>query len=208
MIASDALYTVFLLSPANLGGARAAWMLRPGSELPLARALRAEGSAGAPLAEAFSFVSSLYFRGKAAYARAFARPPDGGAAGLVITPAEGLLPLDEPVTAARLEAWARVPIGARNGDFTGPLTRDAEMLERAFGASTRFVLLGSVATEKYVRPLARVLGDHLLFPPDFVGRGDMSRGALLLRAVREGRELPYEVVEGARTCSARAGRRL
>jgi hypothetical protein len=181
-------------------------MLRPGAESPLARALRAQD--GAPLGDAFSFVSSLYFRGKATYARAFARPPEGTSAGLVITPAEGLLSLDEPVTAARLEAWARVPIGARNGDFTGPLTRDAERLERAFGATTRFVLLGSVATEKYVRPLARVFGDHLLFPPDFVGRGDMSRGALLLRAVRENRELSYGVVEGARTSGAKVERRL
>ena len=65
------------------------------------------------------------------------------------------------------------------------------------------MLLGSVATDKYVRPLVRVFGDHLLFPSDFVGRGDMSRGALMLRAARDGRELAYAPVEG----SARRGPR-
>jgi hypothetical protein len=185
---------MFLLSPANLAGARAGFVLRPDAASPLALALR---GAGAPLADVFSFVSSLYFRGKAAYARAFGRPPAGASPGLVISPGEGLVPLDEPVTADRLRAWSRVPVDARNADFTGPLVRDAEGLERAFGATTRFVLLGSVASEKYVRPLTRVFGDHLLFPPTFVGRGDMSRGGLLLRSVREARELAYEPVEGA-----------
>jgi hypothetical protein len=45
--------------------------------------------------------------------------------------------------------------------------------------------------------LLDVVGERLLFPTDFVGRGDMSRGALLLRAAREGRELAYEPVAGA-----------
>jgi hypothetical protein len=197
-------HTVFLLSPANLAGARAGLVLGEGSGLPLGAALR--DAVGAPLGEVFSFVSSLYFRGKAAYAAAFGRPPEGVAGGLVISPAEGLLPVDERVTAARLLTWARVPVDARNAAFTRPLVRDAEELERAFGATTRFVLLGSVASEKYVRPLARVFGDHLLFPPAFVGRGDMSRGALLLRAARERRELPYRPVEGAARRGTRAPR--
>jgi len=54
-----------------------------------------------------------------------------------------------------------------------------------------------VATNKYVRPLTRVFGDHLLFPPSFVGIGDMSRGSILLRAARDGNELAYAPVEGA-----------
>jgi hypothetical protein len=186
---------VFLLSPANLAGARASRVLGPASALPLAAALREP--AGAPLGEVFAFVSSLYFRGKAAYAAAFGRPPEGLAGGLVISPAEGLCAVDERVTAERLRAWARVDVDARNEAFTRPLVRHAEALERAFGATTRFVLLGSVASDKYVRPLTRVFGDHLLFPPDFVGMGDMSRGALLLRAAREREELAYHPLEGA-----------
>jgi hypothetical protein len=49
-----------------------------------------------------------------------------------------------------------------------------------------------VATGKYLDVLLDVVGERLLFPTDFVGRGDMSRGALLLRAARERTELAYE----------------
>ena len=188
-------HAIFILSPANLGGERGALILRDGAGSALAQQLRSLG--GVPLRELFSFISSLYFRGKATYAEAFGRPPPGLAGTLVISPGEGLCPVDEPLTLERARAWAQVPIDERNADFTTPLVGHAEELERGYGATTRFVLLGSVASNKYVRPLTRVFGDHLLFPPSFVGRGDMSRGGLLLRAVRDGRELAYAPVEGA-----------
>ena len=154
----------------------------------------------------FSFISSLYFRGKAAYAAAFGRPPPGMEGAFVISPAEGLCVVHEAVTLERMRAWASVPVDDRNAAFTEPLIQHAEGLERAYGATTRFVLLGSVASNKYVRPLTRVFGDHLLFPLDFVGRGDMSRGALMLRAARDGRELCYQPVEGALRHGPRAAR--
>jgi hypothetical protein len=53
------------------------------------------------------------------------------------------------------------------------------------------VLLGSVASDKYVQILHEAFGDRLVFPQAFVGRGDMSRGGLLLRAVDAGEELDY-----------------
>jgi hypothetical protein len=53
------------------------------------------------------------------------------------------------------------------------------------------VLLGSIATGKYYEVLAECFGDRLLFPAEFVGRGDMSRGGLLLRCVTARRELCY-----------------
>ena len=92
---------VFLLSPANCGGIRAQMMLSPNARFDLARQLQSE--AGASLGEVFSFVSGLYFRGKLAYARRFARPPDPAdavAAGgvLVITTNAGLRAADTPVT--------------------------------------------------------------------------------------------------------------
>jgi hypothetical protein len=108
----------------------------------------------------------------------------------------GCLP-SERVTLARLNGWARVAIHQDNPHFTAPLMRHAAGLLEAHGPSTRFVLLGSVATHKYVQPLLEVFGDRLLFPSAFEGRGDMSRGSLLLRAVREGRELEYAPI-GAR----------
>jgi hypothetical protein len=189
------------LSPAHLGGKRAGLVFNPHAGFPLARALH--GAGGAPLGDIFSFVSGLYFRGKAAYAAAFARPPDDREGALVISAGEGLRSLNEPVTVPRLRAWADVEIDAGNDAFTEALVRDAGALELAYGATTRFVLLGSVASDKYVQPLTRVFGDHLFFPSDFVGRGDMSRGALMLRAAREGTELAYQPVESA----VRRGRR-
>jgi hypothetical protein len=198
---SPAVHTIFLLSPANLGGERAKMVLNPRAGFPLARAVHA---AGAPLGEVFSFVSGLYFRGKATYARTFARAPEEGDGAFVISAGEGLRPLHEPITMSRLKAWADVEIDEGNDAFTEPLIRDAAALELAYGATTRFVLLGSVASNKYVRPLTQVFGDHLLFPTDFVGRGDMSRGALMLRAAREGAELAYEPVETAARRGPRA----
>jgi hypothetical protein len=59
------------------------------------------------------------------------------------------------------------------------------------------VLLGSVASGKYVDILTKVFNHRLLFPCDFVGRGDMSRGGLMLRCVDEARELEYVPVHGA-----------
>ena len=59
------------------------------------------------------------------------------------------------------------------------------------------VLLGSIASAKYVDLLTGVFGARLKFPIDFVGRSDMSRGGLLLRCARSGAELPYVPVEGA-----------
>jgi hypothetical protein len=192
-IATPLEHTIFLLSPANLGGVRGDVILRPDAESRLACELR---SGGVPLGELFSFVSSLYFRGKVAYASAFARPPMDAPAALVITPGEGLLPLDERVTVDRLRTWATIAVDARNKRFTDPLLRQAVTLVRAHGATTRFVLLGSVASRKYVEPLLRAFGFRLFFAPDFVGRGDMSRGGLMLRAANAGEELTYAPVEG------------
>ena len=127
-------------------------VLRAENDNRLACELR---SGGVPLGELFSFVSSLYFRGKVAYASAFARPPMGVPGALVITPGEGLLRLEERVTVDRLRTWATVAVDARNKRFTDPLLRHAVTLVRTHGATTRFVLLGSVASRKYVDPLVR-----------------------------------------------------
>ena len=163
-IATPIEHTIFLLSPANLGGARGEIVLRPEAASPLACELR---SGGVPLGELFSFVSSLYFRGKVAYASAFARPPADAPGALVITPGEGLLALDERVNLDRLRTWATIAVDARNHRFTDPLLRQAVTLLRTYGATTRFVLLGSVASKKYVDPLVRAFGYRLFFSARF-----------------------------------------
>jgi len=181
---------LFLLSPARCDGRRAKLVLNPVAEFPLARALREP--AGVEIGEVFSFLSGLYFRGKLAYARAFARQGV-----LVITTERGLVPPETRVTARDLCAFAQVDIGGSDERYLAPLRRDVEVMARVLGETDQVVLLGSIATGKYADTLIAALGDRLVFPREFVGRGDMSRGGLLLRQVREGRELEYIPVAGA-----------
>jgi hypothetical protein len=177
---------VFLLSPANAGGVRAAMLVRPAAQFDLALQLRSPE--GAPLGDVFRFMSGLYFRGKLEYARAFARPPPGSSGALVIAPGRGLVPVDARVRPDDLAAYARVPVDARSARFAKPLREAAAELAACLGDGDA-VLLGSFATGKYVDVLLEPLGDRLLVPPAFAGRGDMSRGGLLLRSVRAGTEL-------------------
>ena len=180
---------IFLLSPAHCGGQRAQLVMSERASFDLAQRVRV--GAGAPLGEVFSFLSGLYFRGKLTYARAFAQPPDGRAGVFVITPTDGLRPADEPVDVSRLRRFATVDIEGDDPRYREPLDRDARRLARRIGAGGEVVLLGSIATGKYIDPLLAVLGERLRFPADFVGRGDMSRGGLLLRCARAGTELDY-----------------
>ncbi len=150
-----------------------------------------------PLGEAFAFLSGLYFRGKLTYARTFASPPPNVPGVVIITPCEGLRPPDERVAVDRLRRFAEVPIDTREPRYREPLLRDAHALGEAVGTRCEVVLLGSVASGKYVDVLGGVFGDRLRFPAEFVGRGDMSRGGLLLRCVAERSELAYVPVAGA-----------
>jgi hypothetical protein len=186
---------LFLLSPANCGGERARLVFNQEARFDLA--LRLRSPEGATLAEAFTFMSGLYFRGKIAYALHFQRPPEGVPGVLVITPNEGLRLHNERVDLARLARFGQVDIARDDPRYRRPLLRDAKALADHVDPACEIVLLGSVATGKYVDVLAKVFGERLLFPSAFVGRGDMSRGGLLLRCVRDGRELDYVPVVGA-----------
>jgi hypothetical protein len=179
-------------------------MLSPRAGFPLARRLREP--AGAPLGEVMSFLSGLYFRGKLAYAEAFARPSAGIPGVLVITSDAGLRPPSTPLTAGALRQAARVDIDAANPRYRRPLEASAAALAARLSTGEEIVLLGSIASAKYVDVLTTVFGDRLLFPLDFVGRGDMSRGGLLLRCVRAGLELTYGPVLGAVRTGARPPR--
>jgi len=169
-------------------------VLNPTAQFALAVRLR-EG--GAPLGEAFTFLSGLYFRGKIAYSERFARPPEGAPAALIITTDRGLVRPDAVVTTSDLRAFSEVDIGAGNARFRTPLERDAASLRDSIDPDTCIVLLGSIATGKYSDVLLSIFRKRLVFPQEFVGRGDMSRGGLMLRAARDHRELEYVSVEGA-----------
>jgi hypothetical protein len=180
---------VFLLSPADSSGIRARILLREQASFDLATRIR---QAGAPIGEIFSFISGLYFRGKLAYARTFALPAEVSAPPiLVITASRGLLSPETPVGLEELHHMAGVPITASDARYRIPLERDARRLAGQIAPNCEVVLLGSIATPKYVEPLLGIFGDRLMFPADFVGRGDMSRGGLMLRAVRDGAQLTY-----------------
>ena len=183
----------FLLSPANIAGVRG--QLLTGSNARSALAARLRG-AGAPLDELFTFISSLYFRAKLQYARLFATPPPGGCGVFVITGCGGLLAPDTVVTLQELWGLSSVDFDPTDPRYRDPIQRDAKRLLQS-SSECEAVLLGSIATAKYVSPLVEIFGDRLIFPDEFVGRGDMSRGGLMLRAVESGIELKYTSVGGA-----------
>ena len=186
---------VFLLSPARTGGERAQLIFNPHAGFELARRLH-RGEARS-IGEIFSFLSGLYFRGKVTYAASFAKAPEGVPGSLVITSNRGLLPVETPITLKELRDFATVDVDHLEDLFKGPLKRDAIVVEKCLPKKSEIVLLGSISTKKYTHTLLKVFGDRLKFPVEFVGRGDMSRGGLLLRAVASGKELHYETVLGA-----------
>lgn len=191
---------IFLLSPANCGGSRARQLLAPNTKALLAPRLRSPD--GVPIGELFSFVSGLYFRGKLVYATRFAAPPEAGDpvpgnGVFIITPNAGLRLPDYALGADELRSLGSDLIDTANRAYTEPLVRSCRTLLREIGPDCDVVLLGSIASPKYVDILLDVFGDQLRFPLAFVGRGDMSRGGLLLRQAAAGEELEYGLVRGA-----------
>jgi hypothetical protein len=196
---------LFLLSPASATGTRALQLAS--SRARFAAAHRLRSPEGLPIGEAFCFLSALYFRGKMAYARRFAagEPAAGGGSILVIAPGFGLVPSEWPLDPSRLRKLARTPVDPAHRGYSGPLRRHARELRDRLPAEARVVMLGSIATGKYLDLLIPIFGDRLLFPRIFAGAGDMRRGALLLRAAACGEELEYAVA-AAPDVRRRAGR--
>ena len=181
---------IFLLSPASCGGKRAALLFNERAEFDIAKRVRADP--GAPLGEVFSFLSGLYFRGELIYARAFENPPPRKASGIhIITPTDGLSSPGQMITLTDLERFATVPIEADESRYRVPLEADAKRLAEKIGPNCEVVLLGSVASGKYVDVLLPIFGRRLVFPKEFVGHGDMARGGFLLQAAEKGEELTY-----------------
>jgi hypothetical protein len=182
-------HRIFLLSPAYCGGQRSQWLLRPEPRFGLAHRLHSDE--GLSLGELFSFLSGLYFRGKLTYSRAFERPPAGVPGTIVITPSRGLLPPEVPMHLEDLRDFSAIEIGPSEARFQNPFVKSVEDLAAHIPSECEVVLLGSIATTKYLDVLASNFHDWLRFPSAFAGRGDMSRGGLLLRCVTEQCELEY-----------------
>ena len=179
---------IFVLSPANCNGLRSRWVLNKNSGCELARRLRSEG---APLGEVFSFLSALYFRGKLAYAKSFADPPAGCPGIVIITPTAGLVPHDTVIRLRNLRGFSRGRVHVKHRAYASLLQRTAKKLAVRMGPDCELILLGSLATGKYLDILGPIYGARLRVPEKFIGLGDMSRGGLLLRCVREKRQLDY-----------------
>jgi len=183
---------VFLLSPANLAGTRAKQLTSPRAQF--ASALRYRSDDGVMIGEAFAFMSALYFRGKITYSLHFG----GRENTFVITPGFGLVSPDWRLTSERLKKMRKIDVDAANRRYAKPLRESAEALAARLDGNSQVVLLGSVATGKYVDILRPILGDRLRFPALFAGLGDMSRGGLMLRAVRANSELEYTTLDAPR----------
>jgi hypothetical protein len=194
---------VFLLSPARAGGPRYEMLIRAQASFELAVKLRA---GAATIGEIYSFISGLYFRGKLTYAEAFGAAPAGIPPALVIVPGAGLVPPATPVSMEQLRATAEIPVDERNTTYRDALRSAARLLDQHAGPECLQVLLGSIASGKYIEPLLDVFAERLVFPADFVGRGDMSRGGLLLRRAHSREELSYIPVQGAARHGARPPR--
>ena len=179
---------VFVLSPANCNGLRARWILQQNSRAELAQRLRRDG---APLGEVFSFLSALYFRGKLAYAQAYADPPSNCPGIMIITPTAGLVPHDTVIRVSTLRGFSRGRIHLKSRNYCSLLQRTAKKLAIRLGGDCELVLVGSLATGKYLDILAPIYGNRLRVPETFIGLGDMSRGGLLLGCVRENQQLNY-----------------
>lgn len=182
---------IFLLSPANTSGIKGQRLFNATGESDLALRLR---NSGAPLGEVYRFISSLYFRGKLDYAKKFQTPP-AGVAGVQIITGAGLMLPETVVTLTDLRRISATSIDAGNSRYRQPLVADLLRLQDLVGGNTDIVLLGSVATTKYIAPLQEVFGERVFFPRDFLGLGDMSRGSILLRCCAHGSELPYQPVQ-------------
>jgi hypothetical protein len=191
---------IFFLSPAHSAGKRAAMLTRPEANFELARQVQI---GAASLGEVFAFCSGLYFRGKLAYARHFAQPPEGIVGVQIITPSRGLVAAETLIGTPELSEFAEIPVDTKESRFTRPLLQSIEAI--SLFDPCEVILLGSVATGKYTETLLPILGERLLFPADFAGRGDMSRGALLLRSVAANQELRYAPVP--RVVARRASKR-
>lgn len=184
---------VFLLSPARADGERAQMLMRGGGVMG-GRLRRGEAI---PIGEIFTFLSGLYFRGKLAYARQFGDPPRGLTGSYVITTNSGLVSPDTKMTLAEMQALAKNQIDLTDKHYCRTLRESAVQIAEKLTKQSQIVLLGSIATGKYVDLLLEVFEHRLLFPIEFVGRGDMSRGGLLLRCAADEIELNYVPVRGA-----------
>lgn len=100
----------------------------------LHRRLRNEGVL---LGDLFPFISGLSFRGKLAYACAFARSPNDLAGAYVITACGGLIPPEKRVTLEQMREICIGDVDPANVCYCRPLTRDLHILSELGGLTAK-----------------------------------------------------------------------
>ena len=180
---------VFILSPASTAGKRASLLLHGRGKL-------ARREKPVPIGDVFTFLSGLYFRGKLAYARYYAAPKHGWPGCYIISSNAGLVLPEEDVSVVQLVRFSQTPIDEDEPLYSEPLRQALGRLGKRLPHDAQIVFLGSIATRKYRAILSEVLGGRLYYPACFEGRGDLSRGSVLLQSVKSGRELEYRPLEG------------
>ena len=183
---------IFLLSPASTDGLRAQQLTSPRAGFGAAERYRSPE--GVTIEEAFTFMSSLYFRGKIGYARHFAAPPPELALGSRTTaswsslPASGWCRRACRITPEEMKKLRRTPVDLKSRAYCAPMKKHVEQL-RDLAPDGLGGAPGQRRDRQVRGPAAAGPRDRLLFPRDFAGAGDMKRGGMMLRAVREDREL-------------------
>src|SRR5439155_27014208 len=111
--------------------------------------------------EVYNFTSGRCVGGMQGYGAACAHPPEGCSGIQVILPGLGLCPPRAMIDLDGLRAIAHVPVDPGDRRYTDPLRRDAACLAERLHPGDAAVLLGSIATAKYLQPLNEVLGARL-----------------------------------------------
>jgi hypothetical protein len=111
-----------------------------------------------------------------------------------MAPVLGLRSPETAIATHHLRAMGELEVESEA--YVVQLRNDALAINAEIQVDTQIVLLGSIASGKYVDTLIDVFGARLVFPEAFVGRGDMSRGGMMLRAAKSGEELAYAMVAG------------
>src|SRR5262249_23320689 len=143
----------------------------------------------------------LFLRAKGSSARDYAAHKEVdnriiGAGVHVITTNAGLRSPDTRVTRSAIRQFAAEDIDPDNRAYRRPLEQSARSLRREIG-DCEVVLLGSIASPKYVDALLQIFAARLVFPAAFGGGGAMSGGGLLLRHAPATAELSYVPTAGA-----------
>ena len=174
---------VFLLSPAHLGGERARILMRPEASFDLAARVREKRRCARRrdlrVSERALLPRQAHLRGRVRGGAASPRSRRPTSS----PPTAGWPPCTSASITRARPRWAASTSTARRGLSQAARARRQEAGEadrRRRGGAAR---LGGV-DEVHRRARARCSSARLVCPVDFVGRGDMSRGSLMLQARR------------------------